>query len=1464
MAVVFGLTALPSPTALLAAITRRTDPGRFPGRRVWQADGRVHLTVRGVRTGGAPVARAVEDALRRHPSVSWATVNEVLGVAVVACPGAPPVDDLVQIVTAVEAEQHRPEATGTPARAAAPAAPDPTGTDAARHAAVAIATDLAGLSAAGVARLLRGARLPAELASVVAFVDLQPRLRARLSARLGAQRTEGVLRLTNAVAQALAQGGSGLAVDLGQRVLQLAEARARQAAWASREGDLAGDAERAAAGPVTPVRPTPLPGGAVERHTERMGLAALGAVAGGLVLPVGGRRAGAMAASTLPKAAVVGREAFAATLGRILARHGVVLTDPEALRRLDRIDTVVLDADVLSTDRVTLGDIIPTVEQDGTGDGLVVAAHSLFRPDAPWERRRGDGFELSPLRTSGLPAGRRAATGLAERPGPDALELCRGGRRQAVVRLVPEPVAAADALAAAARRAGLTLVTAGPSTPPGAGPTPGMPAVDRTVPGGDRLAASVRDLQAAGHGVLLVSRRRHALAVSDCGVGVDDPVGRPAWGAHVLVGADLTTAAMLVEAAGAATAASRRGVTVARVASALGAAAAVGGPVARVARRTLLTVDGAAAVALVSGAWSATEVAHRPVVPPVSQVPWHLLRPDAVLDRLGASPRGLTAGQAARRQHAVARPQPAPPSLARAFCSELANPLTPILAGGAALSASIGAVADAGVIVGVTAVSALVGAVQRTRTERAVRGLLEQSTAVARVCRDGRLTTLPTGDLVTGDVVDLRPGDVVPADCRILRATALEVDESSLTGESVPVTKCVEPVRADDVAERRSMVYESTTVAAGHGRAVVVAVGAGTEAGRSMAASRPGGPTGGVEARLARITRTTLPIALGSAGAVMAAGLLRGRATRDTVGAGVALAVASVPEGLPFLVSAAQLAAARRLSRRGAVVRDPRAVEALGRVDVLCFDKTGTLTEGRIALRAVSDGRHEQAVDRLDAPGRAILAAGLRATPRPDHGDRLAHSTDLAVRHAATGATVRETDGRPGWRADRSLPFEPSRGYHATAGQAAGVGYLSVKGAPELVIPRCTRWRDAALDQAGRDDLVAETTRLARRGYRVLAVAERTGTPGGGLDEADVDALTFVGFLMFADPVRATSAAAVRDLREAGVQVVMITGDHPDTAGAIATQLDALGGGEVVTGADLDRLDDAALDARVPRLAVVARGTPAHKVRVVRAFQRLGRTVAMTGDGSNDAAAIRLADVGIALGRRATPAARSAADVVVTDDRVETIVAALVEGRAMWGSVRRALGILVGGNLGEIGFTVLGATATGTSPLSARQLLLVNLLTDLAPALAVALRAPRAGTVQALLAEGPEASLAGALSREVALRAGATATGATGAWLAARFTGRARRARTVALVGLVGAQLGQTVLAGGRSPAVLGASAASAAALALVVQTPGVSQFFGCTPLGPVGWATAGTAAVGSAVGAALLGDRILPATRLP
>jgi cation-transporting P-type ATPase I len=1356
-----GLSVMSHPARVAAAVGRTVRELHSP-RVIWRGESRTHIAVRGIgQQRGAALARAVQARLERHPGVSWAAVNAPRGVVVVAHRADVPVADLVGVVEQLERDH-----PAQPDRAADRPAP----VDRVQGSAIALAASVAGISLAGLGRAVRTVRLPAELGSLVQLVDTQPRLRGVVERAAGQDEADLLLAAGNALAQSAAQGLGGLALDAGQRVVQLAEAVMQRDAWARSEPTMCADPHRASAPAVARERPRPLPPGPVERCSELIGLG--GAVAFGGVLAASGspRRAAGVGLAGLPKAARLGREGFAAALGCVLAGRGAVVTDHRVLRLLERIDTIVIDADVLAS---------------------------------------GD-----------QPAGR------------------------------------ADLLLAAAARAEARFLLAGPAA------AASGPAAAGVLPDGRRLVASIRGLQADGAVVLLVSRQRRALAAADCGVGLSSADGRPAWGAHILIGDDLTAAGLVIDAVRAAHEASSRGVRLAQAGSGLGAALAFGGAASDAAVRSLMAVNGAGAIALTGGAWSAARLIRRPVPAAGHGPPWHAMPTDVVLSRLRSRDTGLSSHEAQARWRPDER-QPKELSLPHAFLAELANPLTPILAGGAVLSASIGAVADAVIVSGVCGASALMGGVQRVYTERSLARLLRASAVTARVLRDGGERIVPAARLVPGDIVLVGAQEVIPADCRLLDTQALQVDESSVTGESFPVDKTTEPVSADAIADRRSMLYEGTAAAAGRARAVVVATGSDTEMGRSLADLPAVAPVTGVEARLARITRTTLPLALGSAGAVVAAGWLRGRPARDTIGAAVGLAVASVPEGLPFLVTAAQLAAARRLGGRGALVRNPRTIEALGRVNVLCFDKTGTLTQGRMAVAAVSDGAAVRRPGVLTRPHRQVLAAALRATPPARAGRRAQHMTDQAVASGAAAERVTRSDGYPGWRRADTLPFEPSRGYHATLGSTRGGPLLSVKGAPEVVLPRCARWRGRALGPRDRKRLGDQLGRLAGDGYRILAVAENHVPAGTGL--SDLGGLSLAGLVAFGDPVRATAGASVRDLRDAGVHVVMITGDHPATAAAIAAELDVVNGGTVVTGSDLDRLDDSALIGALAKATVIARCTPAHKVRVVRAYQAAGRVVAMTGDGANDAAAIRLADVGIALGGRATPAARAAADLVVTDDRLETILSAVVEGRSMWRSVRQAIGILVGGNIGEIGYTLLGALLTGTSPLTARQLLLVNLLTDLAPAMAVALGTAAAGTAADLLAEGPDTSLGSALTEEIAVRAIATAAAASSAWLAARLTGRAARARTVGLAALIGTELGQTLLVGWRSPTVVAASLVSAGILVVVVQTPGVSQFFGCTPLGPVGWATAAGSTLAGTAGSLLLpglGRSLEPAFR--
>ncbi|MBO0774813.1 MAG: cation-translocating P-type ATPase, partial [Actinobacteria bacterium] len=683
----------------------------------------------------------------------------------------------------------------------------------------------------------------------------------------------------------------------------------------------------------------------------------------------------------------------------------------------------------------------------------------------------------------------------------------------------------------------------------------------------------------------------------------------------------------------------------------------------------------------------------------------------------------------------------------------------------------------------------------------------------------------------------------------------------TLTGESLPVTKDPAATVALPLAERSSMLYEGTTVLAGTGRAVVVATGEATEAGRAGTAAGGAKPAAGVQARLGELTRIALPVTGLGGLAVTALGMLRGRALREAVTAGVAVAVAAVPEGLPLVSTVAQLAAARRLSARGVLVRSARTLEALGRVDVLCFDKTGTLTEGRLEVTGAAgvDGDLDLAGDR----GRRLLTVAARACPVPGER-RITHATDRAVLAAADDVLAEAN----GWDLLEGLPFQGGRGYHASLGREDGELSLAVKGAPEVLLGACSQAMtgDGVSDLAGarRQAAQAAVERLAADGLRVLAVAEgrlpaAAGTPE--LADGAVKDLTLLGFVAIADVMRADAAAIVADLAGAGVRSVMITGDHPATASAIARKAGISDVDQVLTGAELDGMAEGERRRRVARAAVFARVSPEQKVRIIGDLRRLGHVVAMTGDGTNDAAAIRLADVGIGVAARGSTAARGASDLVLPGTDIARIADALREGRALWRSVREAVSILVGGNAGEVAFMVTGTAAGGRSPLNTRQLLLVNMLTDMFPALAVALGAAAA---DADVAGGPAASLLGKpLAQAIAVRGGATALGATLAWAAGRMTGRPARASSMGLAALVATQLGQTLLANTRSPVVVTTSVASAVALVLIVNTPGVSQFFGCTPLGPAAWAiVAGSS--GMATAAAALAPRFLPAASAP
>jgi cation-transporting ATPase I len=1283
------------------------------------------------------------------------------------------------------------------------------------------------------------------LVAILSLMQSVPRLRAGLERRLGRERAEFVLNLLGSLAQGVAQRPFNSFVDALHKLSSLGEVRSQRELWQQREADLCKPSTPPPQSAEREERPVPLPRGPIEEYAEQAVFVSLGGFALSFLTTRSFQRASAALFGGLPRPARLGREVFGSRLAQALAARGVLVLDQDVLRRLDRIDCLVLDDDLLGRREFVLGAVVSDDPEDSPD--VRQRAVALFNPKQPLEVRTDGLWQLGPYRRSDASAEPTLSAHALSRSkaGGLVLSLERAGRMVAVVEVEILAQTGVEELIDAAHDAEMRVVALSAS----GGVLSDLNADDVISPS-EGLTAGVRRLQREGHGVCVVSATDAlALDAADCGIGLCSADRATPWSADLLVGKDLADVHFILQSCASARRLSKQCVNIALGAATLGTAASAGGVVSLTHRRVMFVVNAATLVAMFNSVRASRALELKALPAPRDPTPWHAIDADGVLARLGSSAHGLSPDEVVRRRSSVVWTNE--PSgltgLGDAITDELFNPLAPLLAAGAALSAMVGSISDAAMLGGVVGLNAVAGGVQRFRTERRIRILSRTAPARALVRRHGSERWVEERELVVGDLIVLGPGDTVAADCRVIEARSLEVDASSLTGESLPVAKHAEPSFDLQIADRSSMLYAGTAIAAGHAIAVVVAVGDATVSRHGAMGARAMRGQGGVEKRLRALMDLTGPVALAACVGVVGGGLLRGRKLEDLVGSGVSLAVASVPEGLPILATAAQLSAAERLSERKALVRNPRSIEALGRIDVICFDKTGTVTRGQLELCEIyANGRFAALAD-CEERELAVVAAGSRATATEHRRLGAADPTDDALRRAGAHLSVGVELGALGWQRASEVHFAPDRNYHATlAGTAAGP-LLSVKGSPEAVLALCESDRDGGLlSEANRVELAAEASRLAERGLRVLGVAERRFPDLTALEPEAVNGLEFVGFLAFSDPVRPSARRAIAGIRRAGVRSVMVTGDHPRTAEAIANELSLLDGQRVVAGDELAGWSDEQLDERVDSVGVFARVTPSQKVRVVRALQRKGHVVGMVGDGTNDAPAIRLADCGIAIGEHCTEAARGAADVVLMDGRVETLVDAIIEGRAMWASVRDAVSILLGGNLGEIAFTLGVGLIEGRPPLNARQLLLVNLLTDVAPAMAIALRPPSPDALEMLATMTPEETLGRPLNRQIAARAAATTLGASSAWLVARFTGSTARARTVALAALVGSQLGQTLRSGGSSRPVVVTSLLSTAALVTVIQTPGLSHFFGCRPLGPLGWGTALVASIGA------------------
>ncbi|MDA8164597.1 MAG: cation-transporting P-type ATPase [Desulfobacteraceae bacterium] len=681
------------------------------------------------------------------------------------------------------------------------------------------------------------------------------------------------------------------------------------------------------------------------------------------------------------------------------------------------------------------------------------------------------------------------------------------------------------------------------------------------------------------------------------------------------------------------------------------------------------------------------------------------------------------------------------------FLLQLHQPLVYILLVSGVISAILREWVDAGVIFGVVLVNAVVGFVQEAKAVNALAALSRTMTTEATVLRQGEKTRIAATEVVPGDIVLLQGGDKVPADLRLLRARELQIDESALTGESLPVGKAAARLALDTgLADRRNMAYASTLVTFGQGMGIVVATGDRTEVGRiSELITSAEELLTPLTRKIEHFSNILIYVILGLAAVTVAAGLLRGEPLFDMFMAAVALAVGAIPEGLPAAVTITLAIGVSRMAGRHAIVRKLPAVETLGSTTVICTDKTGTLTENQMTVLGIIAGgaRYEVTGTGYDPEEGRIVAEsapaggdnaalveclragvlcndsrllkgadGWQVQGDPTEGALLVSALKAGL---APGPLLRETP-----RLD-AIPFESEHQYMATLHQAGGGRPCTIylKGAVETIVAKC----DSQLDAAGRpaalhpEDVHRNVEALTARGERVLGFA-RKALPAeiGRLDHGQVTAgFTFLGLQGMIDPPREAAVAAVKTCQAAGVRVKMITGDHPLTAGAIARQVGLAGADDedvpVLTGRDLARLSDRELIAAAERTSVFARATPEQKLRLVEALQAQGHVVAMTGDGVNDAPALKKADIGVAMGITGTEVAKEAADMVLTDDNFSSIEAAVEEGRSVFDNLTKFIVWSLPTNLGE-GLVILVAIFMGvTLPILPVQILWINMTT---------------------------------------------------------------------------------------------------------------------------------------------------------
>src|SRR6056297_1089567 len=743
--------------------------------------------------------------------------------------------------------------------------------------------------------------------------------------------------------------------------------------------------------------------------------------------------------------------------------------------------------------------------------------------------------------------------------------------------------------------------------------------------------------------------------------------------------------------------------------------------------------------------------------PPKPGITMHDRTTESALDTLGATAGGLSGEEAARRlsEHGPNRlPEPPGRSAALRFLAQFHNVLIYVLIGAAAVTAALGHFVDTGVILAVVIANAVIGFVQEGRAEQAMAAIREMLAPRAAVLRDGQRITVDAGDIVPGDIVLVEPGDLVPADLRLIDANGLKAGEAILTGESVPVDKGTAPV-AEDAAlgDRASMLFSGTLAAAG--------TGAGTQIGRiSGMLSTVEALTTPLVAQMDRFARWLTLFILIVAGLLLGYGYFVGHmGFAELFMAVVGLSVAAIPEGLPAVLTITLAVGVQAMARRNAIVRRLPAIETLGSVSVICTDKTGTLTRNEMMAASLATAGQVFSVSRDGYAPEGELRLGQENATGDDHeiltefARAAALCNDARLRAAEDGwrvdgdpmegallALAGKITGEPDdpfadWTRTDAIPFDAAHRYMAVLDHDKdGHAGIHVKGAPEAVLDMCTTQRVSGGDTAPLDpgywhDMVEE---LAADGQRVIAIAIRSvPSEHTVLNASDLEEdLTLIGLIGLIDPPRREAVEAVAECHAAGIAVKMITGDHAATARAIAAAIGLEHCQHVLTGADLETMDDTALAAAAADVDVFARTSPAHKLRLVKALQSRGSTVAMTGDGVNDAPALKRADAGIAMGKKGSEAAKEAADLVLADDNFASIAAAVREGRTVFDNIKKVISWTLPTSFGEAATIVVALFAGLALPVTAVQILWINLVTAGTLGLALAFEPSEPGTMR--------------------------------------------------------------------------------------------------------------------------------------